>query len=60
VRQSDQVKPERDRIMVNANSEGTLEEWVEPTVTEFDVRDTAFEPGMGLDGGHVDPDCTRS
>jgi hypothetical protein len=46
--------------MFFANSEGTLDEWVEPKVTEFDVRDTAFEPGRGADGGHVDPDCTRS
>lgn len=43
-----------------AKNEETLEEWVEPKVTEFDVRDTAFEPGRGGDGGHVDPDCTRS
>ncbi len=46
--------------MLTANGEGTLDEWVEPKVTEFNVRDTAEFPGIGEDGGHVAPDCTRS
>jgi hypothetical protein len=46
--------------MLTANGEGTRDEWVEPKVTEFDVRDTAVFPGVGGDGGHVGPDCTRS
>jgi hypothetical protein len=41
-------------------SEETLEEWVEPTVTEFEVRDTANLPGPGPDGDTIYPDCTRS
>jgi hypothetical protein len=43
-----------------AKNEKTLEEWVEPKVTEFDVRDTAEFPRIGGDGGHEGPDCTRS
>jgi hypothetical protein len=49
-----------DKIMLFANDDGTLDEWAEPKVTEFDVRDTAEFPGVGRDGGAPYPDCTRS
>jgi hypothetical protein len=29
-------------------------------VAEMDIRRTALFPGVGGDGGHVDPDCTHS
>ena len=35
-------------------------EWVEPTVHQLDVRETAFNPQVGKDGGTVHADCTRS
>jgi hypothetical protein len=47
----ERVAPDRD---------GRLLKWVEPEVRRLDVKETMFEPGVGLDGGHVDMDCTRS
>jgi len=35
-------------------------EWVEPTVAELPVVDTAFLPNNGSDGNPRFADCTRS
>jgi hypothetical protein len=47
----ERVVPDRD---------GGLLKWVEPEVRTLEVKETMLFPGVGLDGGHVDPDCTRS
>jgi hypothetical protein len=47
----ERVAPDRD---------GRLLKWVEPEVRTLDVKETMQEPGVGLDGGVVDHDCTRS
>lgn len=35
-------------------------EWVEPSVHQLDVRETALNPGAGRDGNTTYADCTRS
>ncbi|MDB5711813.1 MAG: hypothetical protein JWL96_3883 [Sphingomonas bacterium] len=34
--------------------------WIEPTVTELNVNETAANPTLGPDGGPVYPDCSQS
>jgi hypothetical protein len=37
-----------------------LLKWVEPEVRTLEVKETMLFPGVGHDGGHSGPDCTRS
>ena len=52
--------------LLSGTTEDNRLEWIEPTVLQLDVRETATNPARGLDyglyyrtGPHY-PDCTRS
>jgi len=44
----------------NKADAGNRDEWVEPTVTEINVAETAANPTAGPDGGPVYADCSHS
>ena len=52
-----------ETIMIDKNIVSSTEArlaWIEPTVTDLDVRETAIYPSGGGDGQKNFPDCTRS
>jgi len=51
---------DQDKPSARPEADQALLKWVEPEVRTLDIKETAAEPHRGVDGGHVDVDCTRS